>query len=234
MSRFPWQPTTERWQRRPNQHSEITWRRNIPRPSPPSGLKVAPSSPHHRLHGHHTRVRITISACDIQWPRAKGLRPMYAYGRTRTAWTTECCFWHLSTNKHKGPHHTKRAATGSVAKRLINSPERTLPKQWKNYLKNSDNKPILIQFLFDKWTTYTLKPSISCIYVNHGQLCHQLLGVGNVRRVDSLCLDQTEADTIMLLHAVHADVLPWSRWTLKRWGLELGTWMQIRWLGSTV
>ena len=98
----------------------------------------------------------------------------------------------------------KRAAGGMGAKRVINSPDQQLPMQWNNYLKNSENKLTLIEFLFTEWASYELPKVHPRIYINHGQICHVLEGKDKTVHIPELSTDQTEADTIMILHAVHA------------------------------
>jgi hypothetical protein len=97
---------------------------------------------------------------------------------------------------------SKRAKGPAAVKRVIKNPQQPLPKNWKNYLSVSDNKVELIEFLFSQWVAYP--PATFRVLVNHGQKCDEQLWHGNTERVEELCCDQTEADTIMILHTVHA------------------------------
>lgn len=101
--------------------------------------------------------------------------------------------------------HEKRAAGQSSGLRVILGPEKTLPKQWNQYLRNGQNKELLIEFMFKEWSKYTDSIySKKEVFVQHGKLCHKILGKNRSQLIQELESDQEEADTLMLLHADHA------------------------------
>ncbi|KAJ8049553.1 hypothetical protein HOLleu_02339 [Holothuria leucospilota] len=108
----------------------------------------------------------------------------------------------------KNAEREKRAAGGSQLMRIHGQP---LPKQWKKFLSNGENKKSLIEFLDETWS----KVKTSClkgvkVFLAHDSMCHSL-SPGNeendpvVKVAESgLSTEQEEADTRMYLHAAHA------------------------------
>ena len=82
-----------------------------------------------------------------------------------------------------------------------------LPVQWPKYLRISENKVSLVEFLFTHLSDLTnAKPANICVYLAHGNSCHllQFKEPFEVRVVDELECDHEEADTRLLLHALYA------------------------------
>ena len=77
-----------------------------------------------------------------------------------------------------------------------------VPRQWKKFLAVADNKTALLQFIFDSWSK---EESDVKIYTTFDVKCKKLM-VGNQSEelVPSLECDHEEADTRLLLHALHA------------------------------
>lgn len=92
--------------------------------------------------------------------------------------------------------------------RAIYSPTQTIPKQWTQFLSSGANKRSLQSFVVNHWESIVLTEEID-IYVAVDQVCKLLRfttdqPVPVVTIIDKLKSDHEEADTRMLLHAMHA------------------------------
>ena len=105
----------------------------------------------------------------------------------------------------------ERMRRGDSYQHTIAGPSMTTPKIWKEFLKNEDNKKELIQFIFTEWQkdTYANLLHNREIFFASDNLCYILTSLdGNVtesRPVTNLSTSQEEADTIIILHTLHAD-----------------------------
>jgi hypothetical protein len=111
----------------------------------------------------------------------------------------------------KNAERSKRATQG-VQKIHILRKEQNLPKQWKKYLSDGENKESLVAFLCDCWSGYdTGKLGIlECMYVTSKSECFLLAPAVSPNdqvlrhEVAELQCDHEEADTCLLLHSKHA------------------------------
>jgi len=77
-------------------------------------------------------------------------------------------------------------------------------KQWRNFLCNSQNKTHLIEFLVSDWSSESQRKKLieKDVYVTLSDI-HKHLTEKMVCEVDDLKCTHAEADTRMILHAVH-------------------------------
>jgi len=77
-------------------------------------------------------------------------------------------------------------------------------KQWRNFLCNSQNKARLIEFLVSDWSSESQRKKLKGkdVYVTLSDICKQLTDE-RVCEVDDLKCRNEEADTRMILRAVH-------------------------------
>lgn len=102
----------------------------------------------------------------------------------------------------------KRAKGGTI-KVKISGGNQKVPKQWKKFLADGDNKTCLMEFLFQEWEkpAYANHIASHCLYFAHGKYCHRYASAGETvtcEPVPELDSTQEEADTRLLLHAKHA------------------------------
>ena len=106
----------------------------------------------------------------------------------------------------KGMERERRAGGGSEVI-TIYGPEQKTPRQFKKFLSAGINKEALLGFLFQSWSCARFTTDIT-IYVAHGKFCHKLSwteqGCCQVEKCPTLHSDHEEADTRLILHAVHA------------------------------
>ena len=88
----------------------------------------------------------------------------------------------------------------------ITQRDQRMPKQYKKYLSNGDNKEILFEFLFQQWQSASCIGNVE-LFVCHGKQCcviHKSQDDSNtVNEVSELETYHEEADTRMILHASH-------------------------------
>lgn len=104
----------------------------------------------------------------------------------------------------KNAERSRRAATGSERIHIY-SRVQPVPKQWRKFLANGENKETLVAFLFEEWKKIpaALYGGVT-VFLAHGQTCHALRGAideVHVTPIPSLRCDHEEADTRLLLHA---------------------------------
>lgn len=101
-----------------------------------------------------------------------------------------------------------RRKNGCETVMSINSPSQKIPKQFKKFLANGQNKEALINFIYEQWISYdSANLKGMAIYISHGRDCHLILP-GNesaiANKINELTNDHEEADTKILLHALYA------------------------------
>lgn len=90
----------------------------------------------------------------------------------------------------------------------IRSPCQKLPKQFKKFLTNRQNKETLVHFIYEQWSALdfmVLKGQTE--FISHGNMCHVIQPENEslaVKEVPELNSDHEEADARMLLHAYYA------------------------------
>ncbi len=108
----------------------------------------------------------------------------------------------------KNAERSRRSQDGQIVVEIRSSQQRC-PRQWKKFLSSGKNKTCLLQFLACEWArdSYIHKLGGRVVYVTNGSLCTRLMtSDGRVlsTAVPELYTEQEEADTRMLLHALHA------------------------------
>ena len=78
-------------------------------------------------------------------------------------------------------------------------------KQFSNFLKDGSNKNCFIDFVVNQWKseTYLSRLNNKIMYATSGVHCYKLTANG-VENVEELSSKQEEADTRLILHALHA------------------------------
>lgn len=102
----------------------------------------------------------------------------------------------------------ERRSDGNGAVINIRSPCQKLPKQFKKFLTNGQNKEALIHFIYEQWPVLdaTLLKG-QTVFISHGHMCHVIQPENEslaVKEVPELISDHEEADTRMFLHAYYA------------------------------
>ena len=87
-------------------------------------------------------------------------------------------------------------------------------KPWKKFISSGGNKESLLAFLLESWSKINgcLLVEIQ-LYITSGKECQKLLSVHGCvtqEQVDQLSCDHEEADTRLMLHAVHAHAASWD------------------------
>ena len=107
----------------------------------------------------------------------------------------------------KAVERCKRADSGSQASQIINE-DQPVPKQWKKFLSNGDNKENLMVFIQKHWATKSFQEfKNKKVFMTSWLSCYVFEASNNqvlTREVPELKSDHEEADTRMVLHAVHA------------------------------
>ena len=112
-------------------------------------------------------------------------------------------------NSIKSMERDRRSGHGAIKLKVM-SKDQVAPKQWKKFLRDSENKINLVKFLVSDWSTserhapvlegkdlyVTIKDQGYCITANHGIL--------SIRQVPEISSEQEEADTKMFLCAQFA------------------------------
>ena len=86
---------------------------------------------------------------------------------------------------------------------LVNRREQRLPKQWTKFLGNSNNKNNLLTFLANEFKQTTLDERITLVFTSNEE-CFCISEGGALQSVEELHADYEEADTHLVLHALHA------------------------------
>ena len=107
------------------------------------------------------------------------------------------------TESIKNGERQRRAAQGVSTMMIINGSQQ-LPRQWKKYLSSGLNKNNLADFLFKDWSQQRSRVTL---YITHGSLCRVIQSTCDLLTstvVPELETDHEEADTRLMLHALHA------------------------------
>ncbi|KAK3741562.1 hypothetical protein QZH41_002944 [Actinostola sp. cb2023] len=104
--------------------------------------------------------------------------------------------------------NVERSIRGEVqGVQLSNLTESQIIRQWRTFLSQIKNKTSLIRFLAEEWKKEKYKEMLErrgkIMYVTCEDKCWKITGE-NVEEVPELFSSQEEADTRLLLHAVHA------------------------------
>lgn len=101
----------------------------------------------------------------------------------------------------KNAERTRRG-TDSGQRIAITDRHQKLPKSWSNFLKNSDNKSDLLEFLYNYMSTKETEPQLQIVITsaNHAKR----LSLGGQELMPELHCNHEEADTRMLFHAAQA------------------------------
>lgn len=107
----------------------------------------------------------------------------------------------------KNCERERRAVSGAQVVK-ITRPEQKTPKQFKKFLAEGSNKENLIEFLYESWVK--CEPQVLghiVLVISHKDQCHSVSveeAKVVVNEVSDLFSDHEEADTRLLLHAIHA------------------------------
>ena len=101
----------------------------------------------------------------------------------------------------KNLEREKRGEGGSFRMKIFGEQQR-LPRQWKKFLSNGENKEELMNFLYETWKTANpqLLNGVE-VFITHEKKCHWLSESNNVMicsSVEELTCDHEEADTRMV------------------------------------
>lgn len=118
----------------------------------------------------------------------------------------------------KDLERAKRAIGGTALIRIVNE-RQPVPRQWKKFLSNGENKEEIMKFLFTHWSSLDRSHfSNKSVYLTHERKCHQFVlstdGVV-VREVESLESDHEEADTRLIAHCYHAALLSYGNVVIR-------------------
>ena len=123
---------------------------------------------------------------------------------------TQIVHFVTDTYKEMSIKQAERSRRGDSAAIVIGGPKTKLPRDFKSFLLNSDNKKQFIRFLLDSWKTerYAKHLFHRDVYFACEDQC-LLLSSGDgksvsVTAVNELFSSQEEADTQIILHALHA------------------------------
>lgn len=90
----------------------------------------------------------------------------------------------------------------------IHSGEQKTPKQWTRFLSNGQNKENLLQFLYQEFQNTYIADVCFTLFVTSKKKCCRCLfsneGVITSGDCEELFSDHEEADTRLILHALHA------------------------------
>ena len=107
----------------------------------------------------------------------------------------------------KDLERAKRASGGSQIIRIFNGPQH-VPRQWKKFMSNGENKEELMKFLFIHWQS--ADPGIFGnlkVYLTHESKCQSFIQYDNelaITEVSQLVCDHEEVDTRLISHAYQA------------------------------
>lgn len=103
-----------------------------------------------------------------------------------------------------------RRAAGDSSTRIIRGPSTKLPRNWKSFLTNGDNKTAVIRLILNEWEDdkYASKLKNRKIYLSFQDNCTLLTSedgeVTDSQPVQNLSSTQEEADTKIILHCLYA------------------------------
>ena len=100
----------------------------------------------------------------------------------------------------------ERSIRGSSQAHLVKGPSTKVPRDWKKFLCNEENKRRLCSFLLDEWKKGKYAPKLQgkhLVFVNERK-CISLKSIDGknvvTEEVEKLCSSHEEADTRILLH----------------------------------
>ena len=100
----------------------------------------------------------------------------------------------------------ERSRRGSSQAHLVKGPSTKVPRDWKKFLCNEENKRPLCSFLLDEWKKGKCAPQLQgkhLVFVNERK-CISLKSIDGknvvTEEVEKLCSSHEEADTRMMLH----------------------------------
>ena len=100
----------------------------------------------------------------------------------------------------------ERSRRGSSQAHLVKGPSTKVPRDWKKFLCNEENKRRLCSFLLDEWKKGKYAPKLQgkhLVFVNERK-CISLKSIDGknvvTEEVEKLCSSHEEADTRMILH----------------------------------
>ena len=102
----------------------------------------------------------------------------------------------------------ERRSKKSEGRRIkISSANQKAPSSWNDFMKNSENKEDLPEFLLKEWSAnakYAMYLGVTSLFLCHGSKCHRLQVDGPLIKADevvALECNAEEADTRIFLHA---------------------------------
>lgn len=126
------------------------------------------------------------------------------HGAKRVDFVTDC----YPEQSIKGCERSRRSCSGVQNIKIMRGDQKT-PKRFKRYLSSGTNKAALVHFFCQHWQKCNpdMLKGIT-VYLSHGNKCHSFTdtrdGWISMEAVHDLEADHEEADTRMLLHALHA------------------------------
>ena len=113
------------------------------------------------------------------------------------------------TYKRDSIKATERSRRGEGDKFLLKGPSTKLPKDWKGFLKNGENKNQLVKFLLSEWRKDIFATVLldKKLFVNSCTECMLLTSADGktveCQPINELFSSQEEADTRIILHAIY-------------------------------
>lgn len=104
----------------------------------------------------------------------------------------------------------ERQRRGSSAPLLLKGPKTRVPRDWKSFLANDDNKKNFIKLICDEWTKPKFAPMLKGrrVFIVCENKCIKLTSHDGVDVItslqDDLCSNHEEADNKIVLHAIQA------------------------------
>ena len=105
----------------------------------------------------------------------------------------------------------ERDRRGKSKAHLLKGPLTKIPRDWKSFLSNEENKQSLIKFLLAEWKKVQYAPQLKdrlVVYVCESK-CYSLTSENGeevtCREIEELNSDQEEADTKIILHLLHME-----------------------------
>ena len=113
------------------------------------------------------------------------------------------------TYKDDSAKRIERVRRGTSVKILLSGPETLIPSDWYQFLSNDENKTQLMKFILTEWSSpkYYKKLQGRRVFFALCTDCFLLTcndeGAVNKTLIPSLCCNQEEADTRIILHLEH-------------------------------
>lgn len=105
----------------------------------------------------------------------------------------------------KAEERSRRARHSGACAMHVTRSNQKVPRRYKNFLSNDENKQSLIDFMFQCWRSYSTERFRNIlVYFCKGEDCYVLPSAAVINAVANLQCDHEEADTRMFLHATHA------------------------------